>query len=58
MFETKPDPQLTELKEQLATMINLQKGLLNKLEKQNAMLVTLAKFCSENSPNSPAFSIG
>jgi hypothetical protein len=57
MFETKPDPQLEALKNQLAEMISLQRDLLKKLQEQNTMLVSLARFVSENSVVKPSFGV-
>ena len=57
MFETKPDPQLEALKKQLAEMISLQRDLLKKLQEQNTMLGSLARFVSENSGGRPTFEV-
>ncbi len=53
MFESKPDPQLEELKKLLTDVITLQKDLLAKLQTQNTALTSLARFVSENAASKP-----
>jgi hypothetical protein len=55
MFESKPDPQLEQLKKQLAEMIELEKALLKKLEEQMLILNSIGRFCRENSAGTAAF---
>jgi hypothetical protein len=57
MFEKQPDPQLEVLKTQLAEMISLQRSLLTKLQEQNVMLGSIAKFVRENSAGTAAFGV-
>jgi hypothetical protein len=57
MFESKPDPQLEELKKLLTEMISLQGALLRKLETQNTTLSAIAKFVTDNSEKRPSFGV-
>jgi hypothetical protein len=55
MFEPKPDPQLEQLKTQLAEMITLERALLKKLEEQMVILNSIGRFVKENSAGTAAF---
>jgi hypothetical protein len=55
MFEPKTDPQLEQLKTQLAEMITLERALLKKLEEQMVILNSIGRFVKENSAGTAAF---